>query len=292
MSFCSRVKDELCEIKCEKPCCRIAGCCAAVLFSRTLTSDSVCFQTEHRPTAERLRKALHKCFGINTDILSGKNSALFTVKSDDAGDCAAIIEKCTDGGRRRIPDTAVRNDCCAVEFLRSAFLAGGTLTDPNKEYRLEFFCPDEALANSLFSLLVSLGFHPKLSRRETKFVVYFKDSGEIEDLLTMMGAGSSTLELMEIKVLKDVRNRINRKTNFETANYIKTLDAGAVQCEAILKLKLNGLFDKLPDELKSTAEIRLENPEVSLGELSKISGMSRSGLNHRLQKLVHLAEEN
>ena len=186
-----------------------------------------------------------------------------------------------------------KRDCCVQAFVRGAFLACGSVTDPNKEYHLEFSVPSLSLAEGLLSLLQEHGIPIKLASRKGIRLLYLKESEPIEDLLTYMGAVNNSLELMNVKIYKDVRNKVNRVTNCETANIEKTVNAAAGQVEAIRLIEQTLGLDELPEDLREVAGLRLENPDMSLRELcqSLVEPISRSGVNHRLKRLMAIADE-
>ena len=199
-------------------------------------------------------------------------------------------------GASRINWSNFTDDCCKIAFLKCAFLTCGTVNDPNKNYHLEFVVPYMNLSKDL-NLFISdypdLSVIPKSITRNSNYVIYFKDSESIEDLLTVMGAFNSSLEIMGVKMYKDVRNNVNRKLNFENANLDKTISAASKQTNAILHIKDTVGLSYLSDDLRELAELRIENPDMSLRELGNnlTNPISRSGVNHRLQKLCEIAAE-
>lgn len=190
----------------------------------------------------------------------------------------------------------IQCDKCAKAFFIGIFIKNGTVSDPAKEYQLEFVLSDEDKAAKLLATLYRNGFIFKISQRRKSFVVYTRNSETIEDFLATIGAQSTCLELMSNKVVKDIRNRVNRIRNCETANIAKAAKASNEHIEAIEKLMSDGKYDLLSDDLKYIAELKLENPELSLSELAAICDppMTKSSLNRRLKKLCELAktEEN
>lgn len=170
----------------------------------------------------------------------------------------------------------------------------GTMTDPVKDYHLEFVVPFMNLAKDLSAIIreaYELDLQPGLLNRKGAFVVYVKGSERVADLLTFMGAGNAAMELMQAKMLKEVRNNVNRKNNFETANIDKTASAAAAQVIAIEKILNSSGISSLPEELQELAMLRYRNPEMSLRELGETLSepLSRSGVNHRLQRIIELA---
>ncbi len=186
----------------------------------------------------------------------------------------------------------VRCDKCAKAFFIGVFIKNGTLSDPVKEYQLEFVISDEDKAAKLLATLYRSGFIFKISQRRKSFVVYTRNSETIEDFLATIGAQSTCLEIMSNKVVKDIRNRVNRIRNCETANIAKAAKATTEHIEAIEKLMASGKYEFLNDDLKNVAELKMENPELSLSELAAMFDppLTKSSLNRRLKKICDLAK--
>ena len=178
-------------------------------------------------------------------------------------------------------------------FVAAAFLCCGTITNPQREYNLEFLSVRYNLILDFEALLMGHGFAPKHTRRQGSNVLYLKASEQIEDLLTLIGAPKSSLELMEVKIVKEVRNRVNRKTNCETANITKTVEAALEQIAAIRLIESSCGIQALDEDLRELARLRLENPDLSLRELGQAlqTPISRSGVNHRLRRILMFAQE-
>lgn len=183
-------------------------------------------------------------------------------------------------------------DACRA-YLQGAFLATGSVSDPKKAYHLELQMGNESEANRVKRVLSSMQVNSKILERESYFVVYVKDGEEISDILTLLGCISETLYFEEQMVVKSARNNINRKVNCETANLSKTISAGVKQIAAIEKLKETGKFELLDEGLYEVAILRLANPDATLKELAMLygGGITKSGINHRLKRLIELAEE-
>lgn len=192
----------------------------------------------------------------------------------------------------RINRANITDDCCYAAFLRGAFLACGTVTDPRKNYHLEFVVSHKKLCLDLMKLMEELSLTPKYIMRKGNHIIYFKDSESIEDVLTVIGASNAALEIMGIKIEKDVKNSVNRKLNFEMSNLSKTVNASTVQMAAIKKIISKHNVGWLPPNLREIAVLRIENPDVTLKELGEMLSvpLSRSGVNHRLKKLIEIAE--
>jgi hypothetical protein len=193
--------------------------------------------------------------------------------------------------RREIDVSKIDNNSMAC-FIGGAFLVCGSVSDPNKDYHMEFSIQQELLANDLLTVLRSFGFDFKLATRRNFYVLYIKGSESIEDVLTFMGAESATLELMNIKIFKSVQNRLNRRSNCEKANYVKSDLASQKQMEDINYIDSTIGIEHLPNNLIETAYIRMENPDMTLKELCHMFAkpIGRSGLSRRLQKLSNIAQ--
>ncbi len=294
-SFSSQVKDELCAAEGMSDCCAMAQTYGLLLFGRSFSVSSICLVTEHAGVADAYEKALADTVGVRAKrevSASGK----ITVTVENAGDRKKVIDFFGHSDRAvalRINFGNIADDCCFSAFFRGAFLSCGTITDPEKNYHLEFIVQYLKLSNDLVRIAQERGFSPKITVRKGNHVVYLKESIQIEDILTSMGATESSLEIMGVKIEKNMRNMINRKVNFETANIDRTVDAAITQIEAIKALSQSGRLDTLRPELKELALLRVENPESTLEELGKMleKPVSRSGVCHRLNRLMQLAKE-
>lgn len=229
--------------------------------------------------------------------VSRRKKPAYRVGLPDSGSREAMLQEFGHTGKEtslRLNRANVENSCCVAAFLRGAFLTCGTATDPNKEYHLEFAVPHKNLANDLYTLLCEVEafpLSPAVALRKGGYVVYMKESGPIEDLLTYLGAPGAAMELMQVKMYKEVKNNINRKTNFETANMDKTYSASARQVAAIAAISDTQGLHSLPEELEELARLRLDHPDMTLRELGQRLGITRSGVNHRLQRLLQMGEK-
>lgn len=176
--------------------------------------------------------------------------------------------------------------------IREAFLKSGSINDPNKEYHLEIIFKLKRKADEINIMLKELNINSKIIKRNKKYVLYIKDGEEISKFLALIGANDSVIKFEEIRVIKDMKNKVNRKVNYETANINKTINAAIQQIEDIKLIKAKNEFAKLPEGLKELANLRIENPDVSITELGKMLSkpLSKSGVNHRLLKLKEIAE--
>jgi len=185
----------------------------------------------------------------------------------------------------------LKKECCRRAFLRGAFLSCGAVCDPSKGYHLELVTQSEGLCLSLGEMMGELSILSRMVERKGSYVRYLKESGSIEDFLNFIGASSSALKIMELKVLKDMRNNVNRIVNCETANITKTVDASRNQLDAIGLIAAKRGLESLDPALKSAAQLRLENPDMSLSQLGGLVSppITRSGMNHRLKKIMEIA---
>lgn len=303
MSFAAETKRELCKCEHTFDCCAKAECYGILLFAKQFTPQSITFCTEHRETALRLADFIAKqtqtVVDISTKMTRRSNNPItntVTVPFEDQR--AYLLKYFGHTGKElnlRIHREMIKRECCIAAFLRGVFLSCGTVTNPEREYHLEFVVPYMYLAKDLVELLKEvpeLELLPAITNRKGSFVVYIKGSEGIENLLTFMGAPNASMELMQVKMLKEVRNQVNRKTNFETANIDKTVSASSKQIVAIEKIINSVGIQQLPTDLQELAELRYENPEMSLRELGEhlSEPISRSGINHRLNRLMEFAE--
>ncbi len=294
MSFSREVKEELSAIENTSECCLKAQCYGMLLYGKAFSRNRISFQTENENIAKTYCAVCEEYCSVipKTVLTDAGNYSISISKSDDIKSIYQVFGHTQSNVVLRLNRANLEYDCCYGAFLRGVFLSAGTISNPNKNYHLEFIVSRLKLKDDLLSVLTDVGLSPKEIVRNGSFVIYFKDSESIEDILTLMGATSSSLELMGVKMVKDVRNKINRKINFETANISRTVNASVAQIDAINKIiKLKGL-EFLPENLRLVAKVRLENPDMSLDELKKALGenISRSGVNHRLNKLIKIAE--
>jgi DNA-binding protein WhiA len=291
LSYSSELKTELCKIK-PTGCCRIAECYALLLFSRSFCKEDISIRTVNKDTAELYSSLIKLSFGTHTVMKPTESGTSYKVNVTGEADREKIINYYDSGQSDWILNPKfVKRTCCRRSFIRGAFLACGSVNNPEKGYHLEFAVKDPTLAFAFAAFLELCGHKPKHSQRKNVTALYFNDSSAIEELLGEIGAGQKSLELMEIMVVRSMRNKLNRKNNFETANISKTVNASIKQKEAIEFLIKENKLSLLPKELLEVAMLRKENPEASLTELCKLlgGGITRSGLNHRINRIITAA---
>ena len=297
MSFCAQVKQELCKLPPSRSCCAVAESYGVLLFCNTFSPRSVRIVTESRDFAQRLPRLFQKAFGLTFDQMpeSDQGKQIFTV--DDTRKIRHIYDvfglEAATNVALQVNLGILEEDCCRAAFLRGAFMAGGSVTDPEKRYHLELATSHLRVSREVRTLMDEMGFAPKCIDRAGSHVLYFKQSDLIEDFLTTLGAPVCAMGVMEAKVEKDLRNGVNRRVNCETANLGKAVDAAQEQLAAIRRLEERGLFQDLPDKLRQTAQLRRENPEATLLELAQSMDppVSKSAINHRMRKLIELSKQ-
>ena len=298
MSFSHDTKAELCRLMPTSRCCAVAECYGILLYCNTFSHSEIRITTESQKLGALLPGLFAKAFSVAFDICaqkSGKAKKLTFIITDKKK-LKKIFEMFGYDSETHISHHinlgVVEEDCCKQSIVRGAFLAGGSVTDPLKSYHLELVTGHYHIGREMYSLLLEMGFQPKEVERNGNFVTYFKQSTAIEELLTVIGAPISAMKLMSSKIEKDMRNSVNRKVNCDTANVSKTVEAAQKQIEIIQHLSENGGLDRLPEKLRETAVLRLENPELSIAELAAACTppVTKSCLNHRLRKLNEMAE--
>lgn len=297
MSFSFDTKNELCRLPVQKLCCARAEAYGILLYCNTFSSAEVRIITENPNFAARLPKLFQRAFNVQFDRLPEPEAAgKMVFQITDRRKLDHIINLLGYDPRQNlvlhINFGLLEEECCRASFLRGAFFAGGSLTDPLKRYHLELNTSHLQASRELEVLLRECGYPPKGLSRNGSFITYFKQSDQIEDFLTLIGAPVAAMHLMSAKLEKDLRNSVNRRLNCDSANLDKAVEAAQEQLEAIRRLRSADLLDKLPDKLKKTAALRLEYPELSLSELAAAFDppVTKSCLNHRLRKIQEMAK--
>ncbi len=295
MSFTAEVKSELSEIQYLSPAMKRAFAYGFLLFGKSFGVRSVSCSSDYECVINTFRSVMAELTGV-TPAVSRNKSGKYVLRVVTTAERKKILEYFDHAPNEislRVNHGNFDDDDCYCAFLRGVFLSCGSVANPDKSYHLEFVVQHNKLSGDLLKILTNMSLSAKYILRKYSHVVYIKGSENIEDLLTMMGAPNSSLYLMGIKVQKDVRNKINRKMNFESANMSRAIEAGLAQVEAIEIIEKKQGLDSLPDELKELAILRKENPDMSLKELGAALTVpiSRSGVNHRLARLVTISEK-
>ena len=254
--------------------------------------------TENPNFAARLPRLFHRAFDLRFDRQPGqgeepRGKMIFQITDREKLD--HIIDLLGYDPRQslalHVNFAMVEEECCRAAFFRGCFFAGGSITDPSKRYHLELTSSHLQASRELEVLLRESGYPPKSVARNGSAVTYFKQSDQIEDFLTLIGAPAAAMRIMSTKVEKGIRNSVNRRLNCDSANLDKAVEAAQSQGAAIRRLHAAGRLAELPDKLQETAALRLAHPELSLSELAEAFDppVTKSCLNHRLRKLMELA---
>ncbi len=309
MSFSSDVKDEISLQLPSARHCRLAELSAILSYEghiiRSGTSKYLKLQTENLVVARKYFTLIRKTFNINNDIsiktnISQNKNSIYTLIIKDVNVVENILQATKlsaddlDSSRLGLPDhLIVQNACCKRAFIRGAFLSSGSMSDPQKAYHLEIVLSDLSKAEQLRDIIQTFAIDAKIVMRKKNYVVYIKEGSQIVDLLNVMEAHVALMNLENVRILKEMRNSINRQVNCEAANISKTVTAATKQMEDILYIRDNVGLGDLPDNLEDIARLRIDYPEASLKELGAmlLPPIGKSGVNHRLRKLSMIADQ-
>ena len=295
MSFAGDVKTELCRIGMNRKCCVQAECYGILLYCNTFSAREIRIITENEMLAQRLPVLFKKAFKITFDRLpEGDGKYIFAITDQEK---LETIHQTFGGGpgalALHINFGVLEDRCCRVSFLRGAFLAGGSVTDPLKGYHLELVTSHHSVSREMMVLMREMDLEPKSAPRKGNAVAYFKQSDRIEDFLTTIGAPLSAMEVMNAKVEKNLRGSVNRRVNCDAANMDKVVEAAMAQVNAIRRIEEQGLLVTLPEKLREAAQLRLTYPQDTLSQLAQRCDppITKSALNHRLRKLLELSSK-
>ena len=299
VSFSAAAKAEVCRVLPQKYCCALAECFGVLLFSNSFSAETIKIITESREFAYILPKLFKKAFNLNFDSypsLESPGKLIFQIW--DPEKIGIIMESfgfsAEDTLSLHVNLPVVEDECCKAAFLRGAFLAGGSVTDPGKGYHMELSTTHQSVARETDALMREvMGFPPKLAKRGGGQVLYLKQSEQISDFLTYLGAPVAAMGIMEARLEKELNNKVNRRCNCDDANTSKVVEAAQEQLGAIRVLKEAGMLEKLPDKMKQAAAARENNPSASLSELAAMMEppITKPAMNNRMKKLVQLAKE-
>ena len=295
MSFAVEVKTELCRVPLSRKCCIQAEAYGVLLYCNTFNAGEVRIVTENEAFAQRLPALFKKAFRLTFDRLpEGGGKQIFAITAPEK----LIVVNQTFGSDLRalalhLNFAVVEETCCRAAFLRGAFLAGGAGTDPRKGYHLELATSHHSVSREVLALMRELDQEARAAQRKGNAVIYFKQSEKIEDFLTCIGAPIASMQVMNAKLERDLRGKVNRRVNCDAANLDKAVEAAMVQVEAIRRLDAVGTLITLPDKLREAAALRLAHPEDTLAQLAERCDppITKSALNHRLRKLIELGKK-
>lgn len=289
MSFADRLREEFLSLSQKKACCRASAALGLLLSADLSGKREVALRLKSQPVAEFALSLLSGQYGKNITVEeSGKCGHRYFDLTVASPACAKRLQSLLSGGVEFFSC-----DSCKSAFLRSVFLTTGTVSDPRKSLHLEFSLKEDR-ARLLCDYLNALGYPPKCRKKPEGVGVYYKDGASIEDLILQMGSHHAVFDMINTRIEREIRNNENRATNCVTKNIEKYISASQKQVEAVAFLIEKGLFDRLDTPLQITAKLRYENPDATLSELAKLHhpAVSRSGVNHRLQKILEEAEKN
>lgn len=308
MSFSSKMKNNLSRIKFEDKCCQKAELSALIRVSGTiqfkgLKKFKLTIMTENAAIARHIFTLFKKTFNIHTEVQVRKNRTLkktnsYMIVIEEAFAILEGLEIIGEvngmlGINHGMPDNIVQKECCKRAYLRGIFMGGGSVSDPEKSYHLELTLHNNQYGEALSQFIFDhYQLESKHIVRKNNYVIYFKDGDQIVDFLNIIGAHSALLNFENVRIVKQMRNNVNRLVNCETANLNKVVDAAIRQVKDIELIQSKRGLDSLPDNLRAVAELRLENPDMSLKELGEAlePPVGKSGVNHRLRKIEAIAD--
>ncbi len=308
-SFSAMIKEELANHWTEARHCQIAEITAIISMCGRITIDSreryaVKVKTENLSVARKYFTLLKKTFNIEAETFVsrnlGRDTISYTVTVKKHGDAMKVLQAAklvdNDGEISEelsvVKNMVIQHSCCKRAFIRGAFLVAGSISNPEKSYHIEIVCSAQKKAEQVKTLINSFGLEAKVIIRKKSYVVYIKEAEQIVDLLNIMEATNALMNMENIRILKDIRNTVNRQVNCEAANINKTVSAAAKQIEDIRFIEERIGLKKLPESLLEMAEVRLEYPNASLKELGELlsTPIGKSGVNHRFKKLSEIAD--
>ena len=299
LSFSAGAKAEICRILPNRECCALAECFGILLYCNSFGQDGIRIITESREFGLILPKLFKKAFNVTFDnfpSLESPGKLVFQIT--DPEKISGIMESFgfsfQDTLVLHVNLPVVEDDCCKAAFLRGAFLAGGSVTDPEKGYHMELATTHQSVARQTYTLIQEItGIEAKAAKRGGGQVLYLKNSDQVADFLAFLGASVAAMGIMEARLEKELNNKVNRRCNCDDANTSKVVEAAQEQITAIRVLEERGLLENLPAKLKQAADARLQHPSSSLTELAGMMDppITKPAMNHRLKKLMDMAKE-
>ncbi len=307
MSFSTDVKNELARVPAEEDCCQLAELTALMRMGGTILISGrghpgINFTTENPAVARKVLTLIKRNFPVRTEVMVSrgrrlKKRIIYVIKVVSSPQVSELLSQLgfLQGEHLNVASDRglLRRPCCRRAYLRGAFLGGGSVNKPEGNYHLELVTGNANFAETLVWAMKSYGLTARVTDRKNEYIVYLKDGDAITTFLQVVGAYDALMQFENIRVVKDMRNQVNRLVNCETANLQKTVNASVRQIEKIRKIVQEQGLDKLPPALREMAEVRLAYPEATLQELVDLLGgqVGKSGVNHRLRKLERIADE-
>lgn len=276
MSFSSDIKKSICETGYECPDCRRAELSGIFAFTGRLGDETIRYNSSSAEAVVRVTEELREEFGFDFN-----NSDKILIEGNNAN----VL-------RNALSEFKPVKHCCVISYIRGAFLGGGSVSDPSREYHLEFDTKSEERADGLIELLSGLDIKAKKTTRKGRSIVYVKESGNIADIIGYMSRGRAGLEIISIQIEKELKSSVVRQVNCDSANLNKLAKASSKQIAAVKKIKAAHKWQKLPDVLREIGELRLKYPDVSMEQLGHMTkqGIGKSGVNHRLNRIIEFAD--
>lgn len=297
MSFSADVKKELTQ-NISSACCYKAEAFGMLLYGRAFGISEISLMTEFKEVADRYYSCIRDLTGVTPTVKETKagNRKINVPKRQDR---LKILEYFGYTGKELVLRVNLSNleqtneDCCSRAFLRGAFLVCGSITDPQKDYHIEFNITKAKLCDDLMQIIDDLGLKAKKITRNNNFVIYSKEAESIEDFVGNMGANNAFMQIVQTRAIKDIKNQINRRSNFESANMSRSIEAGLKQVAVIEEITEKISLDDMTEDLSQLCKLRLENPDSSLDEIGKqmTPPISRSAVSRRFKKLEKIAQE-
>lgn len=289
MSFASDVKLEACKTELTSACCARAELAGMLCFGAVFKPAEIRLRTENGMVARRFYNLIEFHYHLRVSVSMTEAGVFCAVLQ--GGEALKVLRDVKVAGIPvRIDREVVRSACCKAALVRGAFLGGGSMANPSKSYHCELMTAHYALCADFRKVLRHFEIYPKIINRNGNYVFYIKESAQIENLLAAIGAHGKMMELLNVKIEKDIRNTTNRIVNCELANSGKVAAAAVRQKTAIEKITAKSGWQSLSPELEAVARLRMENTEISLAEIAAVLGISKSGVNHRMRKILSLAE--
>ncbi len=287
-SFSLKTKEAICRIAGNKPCCIDAEIAGFLLFAGKLDKNDIRITSESAEILKHFAVLIKRSTKAQVLVEEGKNNFFCVLPHKKLIDMILRYET----SRNSISELFAKSDCCKAAFLKGAFLGGGILVDPNKNYNIEFITSGEIVCDDFKIFLEEIGFDFKKAERRNNFVLYSKQSDVICDVLSLIGAFAAQMEILNVKIEKEMRNDWNRVANSENANFDKVITASVRQIQAIEKIEKALGLDALPQDLQDIAVLRKQHKDLSLEALGAklIPRLTKSGVNHRMKRIIDIAE--
>lgn len=289
MSFASEVRGEICRIDITDVCCARAELVGMVCYGAAIKNSEIKLRTENAIVAQRFYDLINFLYNIKIKV-EVTEAGVYYATLEGVEVIKVLRDMKLVGVPLHIDKEIVRNECCKSAMLRGVFLGGGSMIDPVKGYHVELVSNHFSLEKDLRQVFEYFELYPKMINRNGNFVFYIKESQQIENLLASIGAHSKMMEFVNVVIERDVRNSVNRRANFEAANATKVFQTAMRQQNAIKKIVLEHGWQSISPELAEVAKLRMESLDMPLSEMAERLGISKSGVNHRMRKLLELAE--